>query len=99
MEFESVAAVGKPRYLALIPNISHSQFYFSKINIASIRKEQTFFHYTSGLGLGPIRRKTVGYLFRFTATGGHAVAQWLRHCATNLKIAGWIPDGVIEIFH
>jgi hypothetical protein len=30
---------------------------------------------------------------------GHAVAQWLRHCATNQKIAGSIPDGVIGIFH
>jgi hypothetical protein len=24
----------------------------------------------------------------------HAVAQWLRHCTTNRKIAGSIPDGV-----
>jgi hypothetical protein len=30
---------------------------------------------------------------------GHAVAQWLRHCATNWKVAGSIPDGVIENFH
>jgi hypothetical protein len=29
---------------------------------------------------------------------GRAVAQWLRHCATNRKVAGSIPDGVIEIF-
>jgi hypothetical protein len=29
----------------------------------------------------------------------HAVAQWLRHCATNWKVAGSIPDGVIKIFH
>jgi hypothetical protein len=29
---------------------------------------------------------------------GHAVAQWLRHCATNRKIAGSITDNVIEIF-
>jgi hypothetical protein len=27
------------------------------------------------------------------------VAQWLRYCATNRKIAGSIPDGVIGIFH
>jgi hypothetical protein len=27
------------------------------------------------------------------------VAQWLRHCATNRKVAGLIPDGVIGIFH
>jgi hypothetical protein len=26
------------------------------------------------------------------------VAQWLRYCATNLKVAGSIPDGVTEIF-
>ena len=30
---------------------------------------------------------------------GTAVAQWLRHCATNRKVAGSIPDGVIGIFH
>jgi hypothetical protein len=29
----------------------------------------------------------------------HAVAQWLRHCATNRKVAGSIPDGVTGIFH
>ena len=30
------------------------------------------------------------------------VSRWrscLRHCATNRKVAGSIPDGVIEIFH
>jgi hypothetical protein len=27
------------------------------------------------------------------------VAQWLRYCATNQKVAGSIPDGVIGIFH
>ena len=30
---------------------------------------------------------------------GTAVAQWLRCCAKNLKVAGSIPDGVIGIFH
>ena len=30
---------------------------------------------------------------------GTAVAQWLRSCATNRKVAGSIPDGVIGIFH
>jgi hypothetical protein len=24
---------------------------------------------------------------------------WLRHCVTSPKVAGSIPDGVIEIFH
>ena len=30
---------------------------------------------------------------------GTPVAQWLRCCATNWKVAGSIPDGVIGIFH
>ena len=29
---------------------------------------------------------------------GTAVAQWLRCCATNRKVAGSFPDGVIGIF-
>jgi len=29
---------------------------------------------------------------------GTAVAQWLRQCATNQKLAGSIPNGVIGIF-
>ena len=28
-----------------------------------------------------------------------AVAQWLRCCATNRKVAGSIPDSVTGIFH
>jgi hypothetical protein len=28
-----------------------------------------------------------------------AVEQWLRYCATNLKVAGSTPDGVIRIFN
>ena len=30
---------------------------------------------------------------------GTAVAQWLKCCATNRKVAGSIPAGIIEIFH
>jgi len=30
---------------------------------------------------------------------GTAVAQWLRCYATNRKVAGSIPDGVIGVFH
>jgi len=29
---------------------------------------------------------------------GTAVAQWLRYCVTNLKVAGSIPAGVMEFF-
>jgi hypothetical protein len=30
---------------------------------------------------------------------GHAGPSWLRHCATNRKVAGSIPDAVIGIFY
>jgi hypothetical protein len=36
---------------------------------------------------------------KVTSNGGHAVAQWLWHCATNRKVAGSIPDGVTGVFH
>jgi hypothetical protein len=29
---------------------------------------------------------------------GTAVAQWLRYCATNQKVTGSIPNGVVEFF-
>jgi hypothetical protein len=29
---------------------------------------------------------------------GTAVAQWLRYCATNQKVVGSNPDGVMEFF-
>ena len=32
-------------------------------------------------------------------SGGTAVAQWLRCCVTNRKVAGSIPASVIGIFH
>jgi hypothetical protein len=39
------------------------------------------------------------YLFYVpTSMSGTAVAQWLRYCATNQKVAGSIPDGVMELF-
>ena len=34
-----------------------------------------------------------------TVNQGTAVAQWLRCCATNRKVAGSMPGGVIGIFH
>jgi hypothetical protein len=35
----------------------------------------------------------------YMKTCGHAVVEWLRHCATNRKVAGSIPDDVTGIFH
>jgi hypothetical protein len=38
------------------------------------------------------------YLVKLCEEGGIAVAQWLRFCATNRKVAGSNPDGVIGFF-
>jgi hypothetical protein len=35
----------------------------------------------------------------FCVGGPLMVAQWLRYCAANRKVAGSIPDGVIGFFH
>jgi hypothetical protein len=35
---------------------------------------------------------------RYSLPCGTAVVQWLRYCATNQKVAGSTPDGVIGIF-
>ena len=40
----------------------------------------------------------VSSIFQSINSQGTAVAQWLRRCAINRKVAGSIPDGVIEIF-
>jgi len=45
---------------------------------------------------------TVGFLriyVFYISASGTAVAQWLKCCATNRKVAGSIPDGVTGIFH
>jgi hypothetical protein len=38
--------------------------------------------------------ETPNYLLHRGLNVGTAVAQWLRYCATNRKVAGSIPDGV-----
>jgi len=47
--------------------------------------------------------QTVGIACRIRSgnveTALSQTVQWLRHCATNLKVAGSIPAGVIGIFH
>jgi hypothetical protein len=42
-------------------------------------------------------RAATNYMFT-TQCGGTAVAQCLRYCATNQKVACSIPDGVMEFF-
>jgi hypothetical protein len=45
-----------------------------------------------------IVRKKEGMEGVVRCKGPLMVAQWLRYCATNRKVAGSIPDGVIGIF-
>jgi len=45
----------------------------------------------------PIIQRQVSTIFALPKK--MAVAQWSRCCATNWKVAGSIPDGVIGIFH
>ena len=44
-------------------------------------------------------RRICGLVIVGIVIRGTAVAQWLRCCATNRKVAGSISDGVIRIFH
>jgi hypothetical protein len=45
------------------------------------------------------RLRHCSYIYETTVVyGGTAVTEWLRYCATNQKVAGSIPDGVIGIF-
>jgi hypothetical protein len=39
------------------------------------------------------------YVWRSALYCNYFECSWLRHCATNRKVAGLIPDGVIGIFH
>ena len=39
------------------------------------------------------------FLYSICTLGGTRRRIWLRHCATNRKVAGSIPDGVIGIIH
>ena len=41
---------------------------------------------------------TASLLYSYTVIFGTAVAQWVRCCATNRKVAGSIPEGVTGIF-
>jgi hypothetical protein len=72
------------------------------IKPTNVHKRQTVFHiilqtnYTSYIHMfRPLLWKAI--LLKLQEQVRHAVAQWLRHCATNRKVAGSIPDGVITI--
>ena len=43
--------------------------------------------------------ETMTRIYCTLSNAGATVAQWLRCCATNRKVAGSIPAGVTGIFH
>jgi membrane-bound lytic murein transglycosylase B len=50
--------------------------------------------------LSPLKRLLVKeFVLVVILYQGTAVAQWLRYCATNQKVAGSISDGVMEFFN
>ena len=48
---------------------------------------------------GQEKRRLYLFLPYYLTCMGTAVAQWLRRCATNQKVAVSIPDGAFLIFH
>ena len=55
---------------------------------------------TATVSFTPQKSAMPSYLrILLTVWRGTAVAQWLRCCATNRKVAVSIPDGVIGNFH
>jgi hypothetical protein len=49
--------------------------------------------------LSPVDLRSSIFVFVKLLSGGTQWLSWLTHCATSQKIAGAIPDGVIDIFH
>jgi hypothetical protein len=49
-------------------------------------------------GLKPFSNHKLLFTRLYCLYWGTAVAQWLRYCATNGKVAGLIPDSVMGIF-
>ena len=64
-----------------------------RIHVLSICKGDLTTHEDKEAVSGYVNRITQHYI----PVQGTAVAQWLRCCATNRKVAGSIPDDVIDI--
>ena len=56
--------------------------------------------YSTPIWISYTQKTSLFYIFKpyMCPILGHAVAQWLRCCATNRKVAGSIPDGVSGFF-
>ena len=66
-------------------NLFYSKFYFTPLHVSS-----TCAHH---------QKIKIALYSLWYHHMGTAVAQWIRCCATNRKVAGSIPAGVIGIFH
>jgi hypothetical protein len=51
------------------------------------------------MSISKISESTLFNSASYALDGGEPRRSWLRHCATNREIAGWIPHCVTEIFH
>jgi hypothetical protein len=60
---------------------------------------QDFFAWSNTFGTYALLFSLLFLFTLFIIRGPLMVAQWLRYYATNRKVAGSIPDGVIGIFH
>jgi hypothetical protein len=64
----------------------------SHLNTKAVLLKKKFIHSTYF--------RKIFHILGFTSWNkGTAVAQWLRYCATNRKVASSIPDDVTGIFH
>jgi len=61
----------------------------------NVMREFTFYHNPVSEKRDIVSNTHSRFLYTYMGT---AVAQWPRCCATNRKVAGSIPDGVIGIF-
>jgi hypothetical protein len=80
----------RPYYLHLLQNTHHACVKAHAVNGAPTVSQQYFSSY-----IPPEAYKHFGM---YHPEVGTAVAQWLRFCATNRKVAGSIPDGVTGFF-
>ena len=78
-------------------HIQHPVLKYLKLSMLCAADRQTIFIPTTAQ-----QKKDNGLIntwnsyYRF---GGTECRSWLRHCATNRKVAGSIADGIIGIFH
>jgi hypothetical protein len=88
---------GQGLIISFFYNEFHKKRGISWVILFSVSKEKHF----------PVKllMKTWEHIFSYIIKrlarnwGTLPVAQWLRHCATSRKVAGWISDGVTGIFH